>query len=308
MIMSNEHHVIAILTAAMSRNYVCKGCNKACRHVATHACDQKCGDCTASPPCAFSHFRILCFECNRHFRSRTCYDNHKQRTLNKKSVCERKCCCATCGWVVTHGKHECNKRFYDNCKNKEIGLLCYIVPLKDALPPASEKVLYVFYDFESTQNAEYTDEAKLHVRNIVCVQQFCSRSEDVEDGGECVRCGKRKPSFWKDFVGDLLSYLTELHPWANKIVAIAHRTKALDINFILNRVIQLKLEPEITMNGPIFDNRHVFEKHCQDDVTVLREACRVFRREFMHIRNIQVFLESITNASACNKMLCKRLF
>ena len=30
----------------------------------------------------------------------------------------------------------------------------------------------------------------------------------------------------------------------------------------------------------VFDNRLVLEQYCQDDVTVLRQACRVFRREF----------------------------
>ena len=29
----------------------------------------------------------------------------------------------------------------------------------------------------------------------------------------------------------------------------------------------------------------VLGKYCQDDVMVLRQACRVFRREFMHIAN-----------------------
>jgi len=43
-------------------------------------------------------------------------------------------------------------------------------PLKDALPPAGDKVLYVFYDFENSQNTEYADEAKLHVPNLLCVQ------------------------------------------------------------------------------------------------------------------------------------------
>ena len=32
-------------------------------------------------------------------------------------------------------------------------------PLKDALPPAGDKVWYVFYDFETIQNTEYADEA-----------------------------------------------------------------------------------------------------------------------------------------------------
>ena len=73
--------------------------------------------------------------------------------------------------------------------------------LKDALPHYSDKVLYVFYDFETTQNTEYTDSAKLQVPNLVCVQQFSSRCEDVEDG-DCVRCGKKKHSFWQDPVGN----------------------------------------------------------------------------------------------------------
>ena len=56
----------------------------------------------------------------------------------------------------------------------------------------------------------------------------------------------------------------------------------------------------------VFDNLLVLETYCQDDVTVLRQACRVFRREFAQIGNIDVFQESITIASACNKVLRKR--
>ena len=48
------------------------------------------------------------------------------------------------------------------------------------------------------------------------------------------------------------------------------------------------------------------KKYCHDDVVVLRQACRVFRREFMQIGNIEVFLESIMIASACNEILRKR--
>jgi len=55
-----------------------------------------------------------------------------------------------------------------------------------------------------------------------------------------------------------------------------------------------------------FHNRRVLEQYCQDDVTVLRQACRVFRRKFMQIGNLDPFLESITIASACNKVLRKR--
>jgi len=120
-------------------------------------------------------------------------------------------------------------------------------PLKDALPPASDKILYVFYIFETTQNNVYTAEAKLHVRNLVCVQQICSLCEDVDDEEDCMRCGKH--SFWQDPVRDLLTYLTEPRPWAIKIVAIEHNTKAFDLHFILNRENLMKWKPELIMNG-----------------------------------------------------------
>ena len=150
---------------------------------------------------------------------------------------------------MTHGNHECNKHFCDNCKqNKEIGHLCYMRLLKDTLPTTGDKVLYVFYDFKTTLNTRYTDAAKLHVPNLVCVQQFCSRCEEEEDGVDCVRCLRRKHSFWQDPVGDLLTYLTEPRPWANKIVAIAHNAKAFDLHFILNRAILLKRKPELIMD------------------------------------------------------------
>jgi len=59
--------------------------------------------------------------------------------------------------------------------------------LKDALPSAGDKVLYGLYDFEKSQYTEYADESNLHVPNLVCVQQFCSRCEDAEVACDCVR-------------------------------------------------------------------------------------------------------------------------
>ena len=91
---------------------------------------------------------------------------------------------------MSRENHECNKPFCQNCGlNREAGHLCYMRPLKDELPSDSSKVLYVFYDFETTQNTKYSEKATLLVPDLVCVQQFCSQCEDAEDCGECVRCG-----------------------------------------------------------------------------------------------------------------------
>jgi hypothetical protein len=49
----------------------------------------------------------------------------------------------------------------------------------------------------------------------------------------------------------------------------------------------------------------MLESYCQNDVTVLRQVCQVFRNEFMGIAKIDLFQESVTIASACNKVLRK---
>jgi len=103
----------------------------------------------------------------------------------------------------------------------EMGHLCYMATLKNELL-RSENVLFVFYDFETTQDMVY-DSAKLHVPNPVCLQQFCTQCElsaDIDEDSE--RCGKRKHYFWDDPIGDLHSYLCEPRPWVRKVVAIAH--------------------------------------------------------------------------------------
>jgi len=365
---ARHYHVIVNITGAMAKRYICKACNKLCCSDVTHKCEQACSDCMSVPPCTFSHVRIPCELCNRNFRSRTCFDKHKTNKLRGKTVCEQKKNCAACGSLLTNKKkHECNKPYCANCKRyMEVGHLCYMATLKNELP-RSDNVLFVFYDFETTQHTKITETATLHIPNLVCLQQYCSRCEmlpDIED--DCERCGRRQHAFWDDPIGDLLSYLCEPRPWVSKFVAIAHNAKAFDSQFILNRAIQMKWKPELILNGlkivsmkiqhmlfidsvsylpmplrklpeafglsvtkswyphyfntntnlnyvgPIpdvsyygvdemsisergeymtwyegkknrfFDNKLVLEKYCQDDVTVLRQACQIFRRKMQY--------------------------
>jgi len=152
---SLHYHVITNLTAAMSKRYVCRACNKGCDRGVSHLCDQSCSDCMASPPCAsVSGVCITCGDYNRHFRSRSCYDNHKnppsQQAGSGRTVCEQKKC-GKCGALITLKRHECNKRWCGNCgENRENGHLCFMRHLRNALP-ASDTVLFVLYDFATTQ-------------------------------------------------------------------------------------------------------------------------------------------------------------
>jgi hypothetical protein len=85
-------------------------------------------------------------------------------------------------------------------------------PLKNELP-RSDNVLFVFYDFETTQDTKFSENATEHVPNLVCVQQFCSVCEMQDDIDiDCERCGEKRYSFFDDPVADLLSYLCEQRP------------------------------------------------------------------------------------------------
>jgi len=84
-----HYHVIVNIKSAMAKKYLRKACNKACRADATHRCDQTCSDCMARPPCAFSAVRIPCAECNRHFRSQTCFANHRAPRIRNPFVSAR---------------------------------------------------------------------------------------------------------------------------------------------------------------------------------------------------------------------------
>jgi hypothetical protein len=69
--------------------------------------------------------------------------------------------------------------------------------------PSSGKVLYVFYDFETTKDIRFSDTATVHVPKLVRVQKFHTRCESEPDiERECEQCGK-KNTFWEDPVGDL---------------------------------------------------------------------------------------------------------
>jgi hypothetical protein len=61
---------------------------------------------------------------------------------------------------------------------------------------------------------------------------------------------------------------------------------------------------EVQKGMPI-DNKRVLESYCQDDVTVVRQSCHLFRREFLNIAKIDAFQESLTIASACNNLFRK---
>jgi hypothetical protein len=88
---TRHYHEITNLSGFVAKRYVSTACNKDCEHGVTHVCDHTCSDCMTRPPCVSTGTRIRCVACNRHFRSASCFENHKKRMMgsrSKKTVCE----------------------------------------------------------------------------------------------------------------------------------------------------------------------------------------------------------------------------
>jgi len=96
----------------------------------------------------------------------------------------------------------------------------------------------------------------------------------------CERCGRRRHYFLNDPVGDLLTYLCEHRPWANKIVAIAHKAKTFDLHFILNRLIMIKCKSELITNGLKFISMKMEHLVFFDSVSFLPCALRKLPEAF----------------------------
>lgn len=116
---------------------------------AQHRCDASCEACSAIPPCIQGNARITCEECNRHFRNAACFDNHKRLKISGKTVCEAKKRCRQCGAV--EGENQ-TVSVQTVSRTRSLGM-CYMSLLSDR-DPRSDRVRFLFYDFETTQNTK----------------------------------------------------------------------------------------------------------------------------------------------------------
>ena len=120
--------------------------------------------------------------------------------------------------------------------------------LKNELP-RSDNVLFVFYDFETTQYTKVTDSATLHVPNLVCLQQVCTHW-DVASHRRGLRTLWQEKTFilgWSYRRFTLISLRTSTVGQQRR--GYSANAKAFDSQFILNRAIQLKRKPELILNG-----------------------------------------------------------
>ena len=227
----NKHFdVITKMPGFLSVCYFCHKCRKTYSKTTDHMCPAMCKSCR-SFECVFEEW-VECNECERKFKSRACYDHHKEPVGAARSVCETIRRCEKCGKVMDVRKIKSNGHICGR-KCKTCGVIlkkeddehkCYIQKLEQ--PEEEQYNHLLFFDFEATQ------EHGIHEPNLCVVHN--------EEGEVGLFKGK-------DTVKQFCEWLlTKEH---KDCIVVAHNFQGYDAYFIIKYLIQNAIKYEFILRG-----------------------------------------------------------
>ena len=171
----NHYDVITSMPGFLSRRYFCHTCKKVYDHKYAHLCKEMCKGCR-SYDCVVVNDDRVCNECERWFKSKACYDRHKESVGGAISVCQGVRKCKKCGKAMEVRKltpkgHICGRKC-PTCKvilNEEDEHKCYIQ--KTEQPEESQYSELLFFDLECNQ------EHGIHEANLCIVHDEKGREK-----------------------------------------------------------------------------------------------------------------------------------
>ena len=148
----NHYDVITSMPGFLGNSYFCHMCRRSYDQLLNHVCPGMCKSCR-SPECTVKD-PMECEQCGRWFKSKTCYDRHKEPVGKGKSVCQGIKKCEKCGKslnVRNFKNHVCGRKC-TTCgvilKGKDEHK-CYIQKTEHS--EESQYAELLFFDFECTQ-------------------------------------------------------------------------------------------------------------------------------------------------------------
>ena len=258
---NNHFDLITSMAAYRNRSYWCHECKKGYNYRKDHQCENTCKVCHAGN-CQTSDeidTWTYCDDCNMHFKSPRCYQNHKaDDSAIKKfgTICNQIYKCKQCQRVVNKKflvkgeEHDCTGLWCRVCRgNFPMGHKCYIKPVKvkenDEEKTKDEKPsCYIFFDVEAQQ------ETGIHTPNLCVAQKVCETCAERPVEDPCDFCGEDKQVIFEgakcmeEFCLWLLK--NERHKRAR---CFAHNMKGYDGYFILQYLYDNNIKPKVIMNG-----------------------------------------------------------
>ena len=226
---NNHYDVITSIPGFLSKNYFCHTCRRTYSHKLNHLCPGMCKSCRAYD-CVVNN-PMECNECNRWFKSKACYDRHKEPVGGVRSVCQGIKKCEKCVKSVEVRKlnpkgHFCEKKC-STCGvvlNEKDEHKCYIQ--KTEQPEESQYNELLFFDFECKQ------ETGKHEPNL-CIVHNEKGKEELFQGSDTLK----KFCEW---------LLTKEHQGC---IVVAHNFQGYDGYFIQNYLNKNAIKYEVILRG-----------------------------------------------------------
>ena len=226
----NHYDVITTMPGFLSTSYFCHKCSQSYSNKFDHLCDGMCKSCR-SYDCVLNGNGLKCNECDRLFKNKTCYDQHKESVDGARSVCQTIRKCGKCGKSMDVRKlnpkgHICRKK----CSTCGVVLdeksehQCYIQ--KTEQPEESQYNQLLFFDLECKQ------EHGVHEANL-CIVQNEKGEEKLFQGSDTV----------KEFCEWLLTKENQ------GCIVVAHNFQGYDGYFIQNYLNKNAVKYEVILRG-----------------------------------------------------------
>ena len=215
--------------------------------------------------CDLTNEKMKCDDCKRTFLGKKCFDTHKNKDSYRqnKSICDTLKICQKCERFTDTdvAPHFCNSSYCKFCKDyREYNHLCFIKPIenKQKVKKTNKRTIFIFYDFETTQETEVSENTFLHKVNFCVAQKVCSECLNEKfDMNECRFCRGCMTKIFDDgekTLDNFVEYVLETQQFSNieKVIVIAHNSKGFDCQFILKNILdneKIIVEPRVILSG-----------------------------------------------------------
>lgn len=294
----NENHfnLITNIQGYLQCKFFCNLCFKSGDR-RYHKCDVACKWCNKQPPCIETMDKINCKECNRSFKGKVCFNNHKSNNLCGIQVRCNKCLVD----YPSNKKHQCMVSHCTRCgKDYQFGShFCFLKPIESDKLIASDRKnrIMVYFDIESmmvTREGRTFHEPNLLVSMTICDECYVSDNMNTPlpmKERECSTCGIFihifKGNHCVKRFGDYL--YQELQPMATvdkkkpmEVKVMAHNLRAYDGKFILRDLYARNFgsSPQLIMAGSKINMIDIDVIRFQDSYNLLPSALRTFPNAF----------------------------
>ena len=226
----NHYDVITSMTGFLSCVYYCHKCRRAYSNKLDHLCPGMCKSCRSYE--CYVNEPMRCDECKRTFKSRACYERHKEPVGAARSVCDtiRKCEKCQKSMDVRNVNHHICGRKCSTCgiilEDAEAKHECYIQKIEQSEEEDSQYNELLFFDFECKQ------ETGEHEPNL-CIVHNEAGHQELFNG--------------KDTTEKFCNWLFSKEH--QDCIVVAHNFQGYDGYFIQNFLIKNAIHHEVIYRG-----------------------------------------------------------